>query len=73
MSLTKQTQIRLEVRIDALENDVREIYSMLVGVQKDKSASNKFAKKSIEEKILQTHSELMLVAKEAGVVLPSNS
>jgi hypothetical protein len=58
--------------IEALSNDVKEIYGMLADLQKQNSDKNDFKKTSIEEKILRLHSELIEAAKQAGVTLPSH-
>jgi hypothetical protein len=58
--------------IEALTNDVKEIYAMLADLQKHDSDKGGFKKTSIEEKILRLHSELVEAAKQAGVTLPSH-
>lgn len=57
-------------KVEALENDVKEIYEMVAKLQRDQQSTNKFLKLSIEDKILKTYKELVLTAKEAGVTLP---
>jgi hypothetical protein len=58
--------------IEALSNDVKEIYGLLADLQKQNSDKHDFKKTSIEEKILRLHSELIEAAKQAGVTLPSH-
>ena len=73
MREVKQTLQTMDGRMEALENDVRELYGMVAELQKAKKENHKFNKLPLEKKILQTHAELLLIAKEAGVVLPNNS
>ncbi len=73
MREVKQILHTMDGRMEALENDVRELYGMVADLQKAKKENHKFNKLPLEKKILQTHAELLLVAKEAGVVLPNNS
>jgi hypothetical protein len=58
--------------IEALSNDVKEIYEMLAELQKKSEGSESFKKSSIEEKLLKLHTELIEAAKQAGVTLPSH-
>lgn len=58
--------------IEALSNDVKEIYEMLADLQKQNSDTGDFKKINIEEKILRLHSELIEAARQAGVTLPSH-
>lgn len=57
-------------RIEALENDIKEIYEMIAELQRDQQSTNKFLKLSLEDKILKTYQELLATAKQAGVTLP---
>ena len=56
--------------IEALTNDIKEIYDMLADLQKTPEGSEPFQKLSIEKKLL--HAELVEVATKAGVTLPSH-
>lgn len=58
-------------KLEALENDVKEIYYMIAKLEKSESVSNKFSKLSVEQKILKMYKELKQTAKEAGVNLPN--
>jgi hypothetical protein len=58
--------------IEALSNDVKEIYEMLAELQKKPEGSEPFEKLSIEEKLLKLHTELVEAARQAGVTLPSH-
>ena len=73
MREVKQTLHTMDGRMEALENDVKELYGMVADLQRAKKENQKFNKLPLEKKILQTHADLLLVAKEAGVVLPNNS
>lgn len=57
-------------RVETLKNDVKEIYKMLSELLKNQQSTNKFLKLSLQDKILKTYKELILTAKQAGVVLP---
>lgn len=58
--------------IEALGNDIKDIYEMIVELQKRPESSASFQKLNIEKKILRLHSELVEAAKQAGVTLPSH-
>ena len=58
--------------IEALTNDIKEIYDMLADLQKTPEGSEPFQKLSIEKKLLKLHAELVEVATKAGVTLPSH-
>lgn len=58
--------------IEALANDVKEIYDMLAALQKKPGGSQSFEKLSVEKKLLKLHAELIEAAKQAGVTLPSH-
>ncbi len=68
---TKDFMIPLQNEIEALRNDIKEIYDMIAESQKSNGSSNHLKKLTVEEKILQIHAELVEAAKQAGVVLPS--
>ena len=61
----------LEGRLEALENDIKEIYAMISDLQKNSWSDKDFGKLSVENKILQLHSQLKIAAKQAGVILPN--
>lgn len=58
--------------IDALSNDIKEIYEMIANLQKTVGGIDSFQKLNIEKKLLRLHAELLEAAKQAGVTLPSN-
>lgn len=58
--------------IEALSNDIKEIYEMIAGLQKAVGGNVSFQKLSIEKKILRLHAELVEAAKQAGITLPSH-
>lgn len=58
--------------IEALTNDVKEIYAMLAELRKKPGGSESFEKLSIEKKLLKIHTELVEAARQAGVTLPSH-
>ncbi len=58
--------------IEALSNDIKEIYQMIAELQKTVGGNESFQKLSIEKKILRLHAELLEAAKQAGVTLPSH-
>jgi len=58
--------------IEALTNDVKEIYEMLAELQKKSVGSKSFEKLSIEKKLLKLHAELIEAARQADVTLPSH-
>lgn len=61
---------RLEGKLEALENDVKEIYKMLTDIQKQTSADKTFMKLSVEAKLFRLNAELLAAAKQAGITLP---
>lgn len=78
-----QTEIQKEVRplarkidelagnVEALENDIKEIYQMLKDMQGAVITSDKtFAKLDLEEKVLKLNAELLVAANQAGIKLP---
>ena len=58
----------LSGRVEALENDIKEIYIMLAN--ETQITDKKIAKFSLEEKLLKLNAELISTAKQAGIVLP---
>lgn len=70
MREAKGSLSRLEDRVEALEADVKELYSMIVASTKSSNGDKKFAKLSIEQKVLQMYENVKLLAQEAGVTLP---
>lgn len=54
----------------ALENDVREIYRMLSKLQRGMITDSGFRKLSLNDKLLTLNTELLAVARRAGIKLP---
>jgi len=60
----------LEGHLEALENDIKEIYEMISGLHKLTRQVAHFEKYDLEQKILTSYKDLLSLAKEAGVELP---
>jgi len=60
----------LEGRLEALENDIKEIYQMLKDLRGAAITDNNFRKLPAEERLLVINAELIAAAKELGVTLP---
>jgi len=71
-TIVEETVNPLRGDIEALSNDVKDIYEMISDLQKAIGVNGSFEKLSIEKKILRLHAELVEAAKQAGVVLPSH-
>lgn len=71
MREVKDSLGRLEGRVEALEADIKELYAMVRTAQKPSYTDEQFAKLPFEQKILQMHEDVKLLAREAGVTLPS--
>lgn len=56
--------------IQALRNDVKDIYDMISELQSATITDKEFKKRSLEEKLLTLNAELLAAAKQAGVKLP---
>ena len=56
--------------LEAISNDIKEIYSM-IAIMKNSTVTNpEFKKLSVEKKLLALNAELLEAAKQAGVTLP---
>lgn len=62
----------LEGKLEALENDVKEIYSMISDLQKNPKIKDSIQRQSLEEKLLSLHEDLIEAASQAGIILPSH-
>lgn len=74
-SLAKQSQevIKpIQGELEALGNDIKEIYEMIADIQKNSKSRQSFQKLSLEEKLLNLHTDLVEAAKQAGVTLPNH-
>ncbi|HSX30087.1 MAG TPA: hypothetical protein VLE73_06020 [Candidatus Saccharimonadales bacterium] len=56
--------------LEALRNDIKEIYSMISNLSGKTLPDEQFQKLSIEEKLLRLNSELLAAAQQAGITLP---
>ena len=61
---------RVEGELQALTNDIKDIYDVIYGKPNKSFMSASFAKMSSKEKLLLINEELLKIAKDAGVVLP---
>ncbi|HKR81707.1 MAG TPA: hypothetical protein VJR27_01770 [Candidatus Saccharimonadales bacterium] len=58
--------------LEALRNDIKEIYDMIAHIQKSPDPIANLQKLTLEEKLLKLHSELVEAANQAGITLPSH-
>lgn len=56
--------------LEALRNDIKDIYDMISDLQNKALPEKQFQKLSVEQKLLKLNSELLFAAKQAGVQLP---
>jgi hypothetical protein len=70
--IVEETVNPIKGDLEALGNDIKEIYDMLANLQKTRSSGESFEKLNLEKKILKLHSELVEAAAQAGVILPSH-
>lgn len=56
--------------LEALRNDIKEIYSMLAELQGGTITDEAFQKLTLEQKLLKLNVELLAAAKQAGITLP---
>ena len=61
---------RVEGELQALTNDIEEIYDVIYGKPNKTLMSASFSKMSSKEKLLVINEELLKIAKDTGVVLP---
>jgi hypothetical protein len=60
----------LQGKLEALSNDIKEIYGMISDLQNKTLPEKQFQKLSVEQKLLKVNSELLFAAKQAGIRLP---
>lgn len=60
----------IQNELQALRNDIKEIYDMLSGLEDKVASDEQFSKLSLEQKLLKLNSELLAAAKQAGISLP---
>ncbi len=69
--IVEETVGPIKGELEALGNDVKEIYSMIASIQRSPDVTN-LQKLNLEEKILKLHSDLVEAANQAGITLPSH-
>lgn len=72
-ALNKQTDDAIKPvqdELQALRNDIKEIYDMISDMQSEILPKKQFIKLSIEQKLLKLNAELLIAAKQAGIDLP---
>ena len=69
--VVEETVNPIKGELEALGNDIKEIYSMISELHKSPNITSP-QKFSLEQKILKLHSELVEAANQAGVILPSH-
>lgn len=60
----------LDGKLEALENDVKDMYEMISELQKLSRRVAHFEKYDLEQKILTSYKQIVAIAKEAEVKLP---
>lgn len=58
-------------KLEALENDIKEIYKMISGLQRG-TINEDFRNKPAKERVLILHAEVVAAARELGVKLPQS-
>ncbi|HSW98392.1 MAG TPA: hypothetical protein VLF71_00995 [Candidatus Saccharimonadales bacterium] len=69
-STVKEELRPISGELEALRNDIKEIYDMLSGLESKIAPDAQFTKLSLEQKLLKLNSELLAAAKQAGISLP---
>jgi len=69
-SILKEELEPIRGDLEALTNDVKEIYKMISTLQQSVITDKAFEKLSLEQKILTLNAELISAAKQAGIELP---
>ncbi len=60
----------LQGELEAIRNDIRDIYFMISDLQHTTINDKEFKKLSLEKKLLALNAELISAAKQAGITLP---
>ena len=60
----------LQDELQALRNDIKEIYDMIAEFQGGPRSEKEFNKLSLEKKLLELNAKLLSAAKQAGISLP---
>jgi hypothetical protein len=71
-TIVEETVSPIKGDLEALGNDIKEIYEMIANLQKNSPGKPSSQKLNLEEKILNLHTDLIEAAKQAGVTLPSH-
>ena len=69
-SIIREENELIADKLEALENDIKDIYDMISALQKSKSALFTQSDDTAKERLLSLHEGLVAVAKELGVTLP---
>jgi len=75
LAITVREAVKEELRpisgeLEALRNDIKEIYETLSGLEGKMAPDEQFSKLPLEQKLLKLNSELLAAAKQAGISLP---
>ena len=70
--IVEETVSPIKGDLQALGNDIKEIYDMITDLQKGSLGKEPSSKLGIEQKLLKLHADLIEAAKQAGVTLPSH-
>lgn len=62
--------ISIDARLEALENDIKDIYQMLKDMKGSTVSDKDFSKLSPKERVLRLNVELLRVAKDLKITLP---
>lgn len=60
----------LKNELKVLRNDIKEFYEMIADLQSKTITDKSFRRRTLEQRILTLHTELLAAAKQAGVTLP---
>lgn len=60
----------IQGEVEALRNDIKDIYEMLAEIQNSSTPDVTFQKMSIEQKLFKLNTELLAAAKQIGISLP---
>ena len=69
-TILKQELKPIQGELEALRNDIEEIYDMMADLKQPVITDRSFKKLSLEKKILTLNAELVSAAKQAGISLP---
>jgi len=70
LSTVKEELSPILGELEALRNDIKEIYGFISEFEDKLLPDKQFQKLSHEEKLLKLNSELLAAAKQAGIILP---